>query len=83
MTATCAMYNCHTKGSFPRERCNGKANTIEMAILPLSSQDPDIIHDLRELDARPKNKIFDVFREKNKSLREFYARVDDRRHGKM
>ena len=45
--------------------------------------DFDIIHDLRELNGKPKNTSFDVFWNEIKSLLESHARVDDRRHGEL
>ena len=79
--AACAMYHYLTGDHLPRERCKGKDSAIEMSRLALASQDPDIIHDLRELNGRPKNTLFDVFWGEIKCLLESHARVDDRRHG--
>jgi hypothetical protein len=49
--------------------------------MAFASQDFDITHDLRELNGRPKNKLFDIFWDEIKSLLELHAPVDDRRHG--
>ncbi len=53
---------------------------MDMARLALASQDFDIVPDLRELNGRPRNTLFDLFRG-IKTLLESHARVDDRRHG--
>ena len=79
--AACAMYNYLTGDHLPRERCKGKDNAMDMARLALASQDFDIVHDLRELNGRPRNTLFDLFWGEIKTLLESHARVDDRRHG--
>jgi hypothetical protein len=81
--AACAMYNYFTRDHLPRERCKGKDRLIQMATIALASQDPNIIHNLQELNGRPTNTILDVFWEEIKTLLESHARVDDRRHGKQ
>ena len=55
------MYNYLTGDHLPLEQYKGKCNAIEMARLALVSQDFDIIQDLRELDGRPRNTLFDIF----------------------
>ena len=77
-TSACAKYHYLTRDHLPRERCKGKDNAIEMARMALVSHDFDIIHDLRELNGRPKNTLFDIFRGEIKSLLESHAQVDDR-----
>jgi hypothetical protein len=77
--AACTMYNYLIGNHLPREQCKGKDNASQMATLALASQDPNIIHDLQELNGRPKNTLFDVFWEEIKALLESHARVDDRR----
>jgi hypothetical protein len=47
----------------------------------LNCQDPDIIVDLRKLNGRPKNALFDPFWAKMAVIVE--GRVDDRRHGEL
>jgi hypothetical protein len=78
----CAIYKYLTGNLLPRERCKGKDDVLVMAEVALATQDPDIIHDLRVLNGRPKSKLFDVFWSEIKTLLESHARVDDRRHGK-
>ena len=47
----------------------------------LNCQDPDIIVDLRKLNGRPKNDLFDPFWAKMAVIID--GRVDDRRHGEL
>jgi hypothetical protein len=49
--------------------------------LVLSTQDFDIIQDLRELNGRPGSPLFDLFWSELKTLLESHACVDDRCHG--
>ena len=79
----CAMYKYLAGDNLPRERCKGKDNAIRVAEIALATPDFDIIHDLRELNGKPKNTSFDVFWNEIKSLLESHARVDDRRHGEL
>jgi hypothetical protein len=57
----CAMYTQLTGDHLPRDRCKGKDNAVIMAEMTLATQDFEIIHDLWELNGRPKNKTFDYF----------------------
>ena len=52
-----------------------------MAELFLSTQDFDIVQDLRTLNGRLESPLFDLFWMELKKLLESHARVDDRRHG--
>jgi hypothetical protein len=65
----------------PRERCKAKDDILVIPEVDLATQDPDIMHDLRILNGRPKNKLFDIFCSEIESLLESHARVDDRLHG--
>ena len=56
-------------------------NAIAASRYALNCQDPDIIVDLRKLNGRPKNALFDPFWAKMVVIVE--ERVDDRRHGEL
>ena len=70
------MYNYLTRDHLPRERYKGKDNAMDMARLALASQDFDIVHDMRELNGRPRNTLFDLFWGEIKTLLESHARID-------
>ena len=76
----CAIYKYLTMDLIPRERCNGKEDAMIMAEVALVAQDINMIQDLRILNGRPQNKLFDVFWIEIKALIKSHARVDDRRH---
>jgi hypothetical protein len=57
------------------------ADSEAAARYALNSQDDDIIVDLRKLNARPKDPLFDKFWAKMATVVE--GRVDDRRHGEL
>ena len=59
--AACAIYTYLTGDLLPRERCKGKDDALVVAEVALAAQDPDTIPDLRILNGRPKNKVFDLF----------------------
>jgi hypothetical protein len=80
---TCAIYIYLTGDHLPREICKGKDSALIMAEVALSTQDFNGIHDLRELNGRPKNTPYEVeIGCEIKSMLESHARVDDRCHGK-
>jgi hypothetical protein len=58
--AACAIYNHHTGDHSPRERCKGKDIAFIMAEVALSTHDFHIIHDLREVNGRPKSTTYDI-----------------------
>ena len=80
--AACAMYHHLTGDHLPRDRCKGKDNAVIMAEIALSTQDFDLIQDLRELNGRAKSKTYDLFWGEIKTLLESHACVESRRHGK-
>ena len=75
------MYHYLTGDHLPHERSKVKDNAVQMVRMALACQDLDIIHDLRELNGRPNNTLFDIFWGEIKILLESHPRVDDRRHG--
>ncbi len=79
----CVMYNKLPGDNLPRDRWKVNDNAIRVVEMALTTQDFDIIHDLRELNGRPKDASFDVFWSAIKSLLESHACVDDRQHGEI
>ena len=75
------IYEYVTSKRMPRDANKAKDSAIRMAELVLSTQDFDIIQDLRELSGRPESPLFDLFWSELNTLLELHARVDDRRHG--
>jgi len=57
----CAIYTYLTRDLLPHERYKGKDDALVVAEVALAAQDPDTIPDLRILNGRPKNKVFDLF----------------------
>jgi hypothetical protein len=79
--AAMAISEYVTSEMLPRDANKAKDSAIRMAELVLSTQDFDIIQDLRELNGRPESPLFDMFWSELNILLESHARVDDRRHG--
>jgi hypothetical protein len=59
--AAIAIYEYISGERLPRDANKAKDNAIRMAELVLSTQDFDIIQDLRELNGRPGSPLFDLF----------------------
>ncbi len=76
-----SIYEYVTGERLPRDASKAKDYAIRMAELVLSTQDYDIVQDLRELNGRPQSPLFNMFWSELKTLLESHARVDDRRHG--
>jgi hypothetical protein len=72
-----AVYEFITGDVMPKSTLSSEA--IAAARFALNSQDPDIIVDLRKLNGRITNDLFDPFWAKMAAVVE--GRVDDRRHG--
>ena len=79
--AAMAIYEYVSGEMMPRDANKAKDTAIRMAELVLSTQDFDIVQDLRMLNGRPESPLFDLFWMELKKLLESHARVDDRRHG--
>jgi hypothetical protein len=74
-----ALYEFITGDAMPKSTLSTDA--IATTRFALNCQDPDIIIDLRKLNARVTNDLFDPFWAKMVVVME--GRVDDRRHGEM
>jgi hypothetical protein len=74
-----ALYEFVTGDLMPSNSLSQDA--IATSRYALNCQDPDIIVDLRKLNGRPKNELFDPFWAKIVVVVE--GRVDDRRHGEI
>jgi hypothetical protein len=79
-SAAQALYEFVT-GDFMPSSSMLSPDSLAAAKFALNCQDPDIIVDLRKLNGRPKNQLFDPFWAKMAEVVE--GRVDDRRHGKL
>ena len=80
--ATVVLINEYVNGErLPRDACRAKGYAICMAELVLSTQNYDIVQDLRELNGRPQSPLCSMFWSELKTLLDSHARVDDRRHG--
>ena len=66
---------------FPRDRTQDNQAPQQAAEMALLSQDPDIGNDLRRLNGRAIDPVFDPFWAKAQEILEEYKRVHDRRHG--
>ena len=77
VSATQAMYEFITGDLMPSNALS--FDSLAAARFALNFQDPEIIIDLRKLNARPNNDLFDPFWNKMAVVVE--RRVDDRRHG--
>jgi len=49
----CAIYKYLNGDLLPRDRCKGKDDALLMAEVDLAAQNPDMMHDLRILNAPP------------------------------
>ena len=76
-----AMYEYINGERLPRDVGKAKDYTTRVAELALTTQDFDLVQDLRELNGRVESPLFDAFWSELKILLESHARVDDRRHG--
>ena len=74
-----ALFEFITGDAMPKSTLS--TNAIATARFALNCQDPDIIVDLRKLNARVTNDLFDPFWAKMAVVVE--GRGDDRRHGEM
>jgi hypothetical protein len=79
--AAMAIYEYVSGERLPRDANKAKDTAIRMAELVLSTQDFNIVQDLRELNGRLESPSFDLFWIELKKILESHARVDDRRHG--
>ena len=72
------MYEYITGESLPR---NARDYATRVTELALTTQDFDLVQDLRDLNGRHESPLFDAFWSELKILLESHARVDNRRHG--
>ena len=79
IAAAHALYEFITDDMMPSSELSSDA--LATTRFALNCQDPDILVDLRRLNGRPKNELFDSFCAKMAEIVE--VRVDDRRHGEF
>ena len=79
--AAMAIYEYVSGERLPRDANKAKDTVIRMTVLVLSTQDFEIVQELRTLKGRLESPLFDMFWMELKKLLQSHARVDDRRHG--